>query len=288
MNPVFVLAIDHRNSLRQWYRSIAGPPDPVMLAEAKAVVADGLLAALPVAGRPMLLVDEEYGGEAIRRVRDAATGADGVGVVLAVERSGRPEFSFEYGAAFGDHIRKTAPDMVKALVRYNPDGDAERNARSRAGLRELARWLDEVGLPLMLELLVPPEPAQRGARYDTEVRPGLTLRALDELADLRPRYWKVEAQPDAEGFARLAAGVAPGSHCLVLGRGEDDAAVARWITIAAPVFGGFAVGRTMWSGALADWLTGRAERQQAVGRIAASYRYFTRLFADNQEGHTDG
>lgn len=287
MNPVFVLAIDHRNSLRQWYRSIVGTPDPVMLTEAKALVADGLLAALPVAGRPMLLVDEEYGGEAIRRVRDAATGAGDVGVVVAAERSGQPEFSFEYGAAFGDHIRKIAPDVVKALVRYNPDGDAERNARSRAGLRELARWLDAEGLPLMLELLVPPEHEQRGAMYDTEVRPGLTLRALDELADLRPRYWKVEAQPDAAGFARLAARVA-GSQCLVLGRGEDAAAVASWITMAAPAFAGFAVGRTMWSGALADWLTGRAERQQAVDRIAASYRYFTGLFAENQGGQTDG
>ncbi len=283
MKPVLVLAIDHRNSLRNWYASIVGVPDPVVLADTKAVVAEGLLTALPVDGTPMLLADEEYGGEAIRRVRDSGTG---VSIVIAAERSGQPEFSFEYGAEFGEHIRKIAPDVVKALVRYNPDADWERNARSRAGLRELTRWLAAEGMPLMLELLVPPEPGQRGPRYDTDVRPGLTLRAIDELADLAPAFWKVEPQPDVAGYRELAGKVA-GSQPLVLGRGEDAAAVADWIAAAAPAFGGFAVGRTMWADPLADWLTGRTDRQRAVARIAANYRYFTGIFLEHQGGHSD-
>lgn len=283
VNPVFVLAIDHRDSLRRWYASIIGTPDPVALAGAKAVVADGLLTALPVDGQPMLLADEEYGGEAIRRVRDSGAG---VSVVVAAERSGQPEFSFEYGAAFGEHIRKVAPDVVKALVRYNPDGDRERNARSRRGLRELARWLAAEGLPLMLELLVPPGPGQRGPRYDAEIRPGLTLRAIDELADLAPAFWKVEPQPDRAAYLELAGKVA-GSQPLVLGRGEDAAAVADWISSAAPAFGGFAVGRTMWANPLEDWLTGQADRQRAVDRIATTYRYFTGLFLEHQGGQSD-
>lgn len=285
--PAFVLAIDHRNSLRHWYLEITGGNGarPATLSGAKVVVADGLLAAIRdarFAGQPMLLIDEEYGADAIRAVRDAATGAQ---VIVPVERSGRPEFSFEYGAEFGTHILKTGPDIVKALVRYNPASAGERNARSRGGLTELARWLDDHGLPLMLELLVPAEPGQLDeggqAIFDAGLRPELTRRAIGELreAGLSPAYWKVEGQPSAEAFSALAEATG-GGRCLVLGRGEDADAVSRWVAMAAAAegFSGFAVGRTIWAGPLADWLTGRIGRPGAVAAIAANYLRFTGIF----------
>jgi len=310
--PAFVLAIDHRNSLRHWYLALsagagnaswtgtgeanAAAADAVArrdgagdaLTAAKLIVADGLLAAVagPPAGaaaafpgQAMLLVDEEYGQEAIRRLRQADPD---VQVVIPAERSGEPEFIFEHGAEFGEYILKTGPDIVKALVRYNPSGDQAANARSRAGLAELTRWLDDHGLPLMLELLLPPTPEQAGAGdFDSLIRPTLTVSAIRELSQsgLAPAFWKVEGQPSTAAFSELAAATG-GGRCLVLGRGEDAGAVDRWVAMAAAAdgFSGFAVGRTIWAQALGDWLTGQLSREDAVQAIAGNYLHFVRTY----------
>jgi myo-inositol catabolism protein IolC len=290
VGPLFVLAVDHRDSLRRWYRRVTGAnvAEPAVLRAGKVLVVEGLLLAiadgLPRA-QAALLADEEYGGPAIRRATEA-----GVLTAVAVERSGQPEFSFEYGAGFGEHIAAGGAGAVKALVRYNPGGDAERNARSRARLQVLARWLAGRDVRLMVELLVPPEQDQLArvaddrARFEREMRPELTMRAIGELigAGVAPRYWKLEGLPTRDACEQVAraAAVTPETRCLVLGRGEDAATVGRWLSLAAPVsgFGGFAIGRTIWAAALADWLTGRADRQRATRRIAACYRHFADLY----------
>ena len=284
--PAFVMAIDHRNSLRHWYTDLGrGVPESATaaLTSAKVLVAEALLAAAKYKqGQPMLLVDEEYGGEAIATVR---AGDKNVQVVIPAERSGQPEFIFEHDDDFGARIEASGADIVKALVRYNPSGDAERNARSRAGLLRLAEWLDVRGMPLMLELLVPPTPAQAGTEFDNSVRPGLTREAIGELsrAGLAPAFWKVEGQPSTAEFAALAAAT-DGARCLVLGRGEDAEAVGRWVAMAAaaPGFSGFAVGRTIWAAPLGEWLTGTRGRADAVAAIAANYLHFTGIYLNNR------
>ncbi len=286
----FVLAIDHRNSLRKWYRAVTGrpPADTAALRAAKEVVLDGLLHAIG-AGMPakqaVLLADEEYGAAAMGRARE-----HGIVTAVAVERSGQPEFSFEYRDRFGEHIEGSGADIVKALVRYNVEGDKRRNGHSRERLAELARWLDGSGRPLMLELLVPPLADQLAGiggdreRFDREMRPALTARAMRELlaVGLVPRYWKIEGQASTAACEELAraAGRTARTRCLVLGRGEDAAAVRRWLTLAAPVdgFGGFAIGRTIWSGPLEAWLAGRADRQAAARLIGERYLSFAQLY----------
>ncbi len=262
--------------------------DTRVLLAAKGVVLDGMLHAIG-AGMPrqqaVLLADDEYGAAAIRRARE-----HGIVTALAVERSGQPEFSFEHRDRFGEHIERSGADIIKALVRYNVDGDQHCNARSRARFRELARWLNGRGLPLMLELLVPPQPHQLARvggdreRFDREMRPALTVRAMRELiaVGLAPRYWKIEGQPSTatcQELARAAAATAQ-TRCLVLGRGEDAAAVRRWLALAAPVegFGGFAIGRTIWSGPLEAWLAGRADGQAAARLIGERYLSFALLY----------
>jgi myo-inositol catabolism protein IolC len=283
--PAFVLAIDHRNSLRNWYRSLglgdSGSPKAA-LTSAKVLVAEALLiSAINMPGQPMLLIDEEYGGDAIAAVRD---GDKNIQVIIPAERSGQPEFIFEHGDDFGAHIEASGADIVKALVRYNPSGDPELNARSRTGLLRLAEWLDQRDIPLMLELLVPPTPSQTSDRFDNEVRPGLTREAITELsrAGLSPAFWKVEGQPSTAEFASLAAATSSG-RCLVLGRGEDAEAVGRWVAMAAaaPGFSGFAVGRTIWAEPLGEWLTGTRSRADAVAAISANYLHFTRVYLEN-------
>jgi myo-inositol catabolism protein IolC len=292
--PAFVLAIDHRNSLRHWYMDVTGTATAATaaLTSAKVLVAEALLAATASEqseqgqqgqhGQPMLLIDEEYGGDAIATVR---AGNENVQVIIPAEQSGKPEFIFEHGDDFGAHIEASGADIVKALVRYNPSGDAERNARSRTGLLRLADWLTGHDLPFMLELLVPPTPEQASEQFDNEVRPGLTRDAIGELsrAGLSPAFWKVEGQPSTAEFASLAAATAGNGRCLVLGRGEDAEAVGRWVAMAAaaPGFSGFAVGRTIWAEPLGEWLTGARSRADAVAAISANYLHFIGIYLSN-------
>lgn len=288
-----MLAIDHRASFRRWSTACVGSPVPAeTLSELKVVVADAMASSAGSidAGEAAMLVDDEYGMDAIERAHDA-----GVSVVVPAERSGMPEFEFEHGEEFSEAIVRSGADAVKALVRYNPSSEPERNARSRARLVRLAQWCEDSGLPLMLELLVPAgeydlDAAGRPpANFDSDLRPALTCTAIAELRDagLRPAWWKLEGQSDRRSFAEVAAATGAtaahsGTTCLVLGRGADEEMLTLWIREAAttPGFSGFAVGRSLWMDPLAGVLAGTSTREQAAARIAAAYLRLVGLYEE--------
>lgn len=282
-SPVFALAFDHRNSFRTSFMQLTAPPtdeQTATMVAAKRVVVDALLRAVPKVahGRPVLLIDAEYGGAHV-----AAAQAGGVAIAMPVEVSGQRELRFEHCGDFASVIERHEPDYAKVLVRYNPEGDTAMNARQRERLRELADWLAGRPQQLMLELLVPPEPAQLeplagdSGRYDLELRAELTARAVAEIGGngVRPALWKIEG-PESVDDARLVAGavkeVDPAAGCLVLGRGADMSAVHRWLRNAAavPGFAGFAVGRTVWWDALRSYVAG-GDRESAVAAITRNY-----------------
>jgi myo-inositol catabolism protein IolC len=283
MTRIFALAFDHRNSLRRDFMNLAGEPTPeqrATLVAAKGVVVDALLAAAPEvrAGHAALLIDHEYGADFVAKAQ-----AGGVGVAMPVEVSGQRELRYLCDGHPERIIESYGPDYAKVLIRYNPAGDTAMNARQRARLRELARWLAGRPQQLMLELLVPPEDAQLAAagndrgRFDREVRAGLTATAIREIAadGVRPQLWKIEGPESPQDAARIAAAARsadPDAACLVLGRGADHAAVRRWLAIAAATegFTGFAVGRTIWWDALRRF-TGGGDRDAAVAAVAARY-----------------
>ena len=287
MMPLFVLAFDHRNSLRTSFLGLTGPPTPEQTAQCvrlKDAVAEALLraAAAGLGGAAGLLIDVEYGAAAAARARDA-----GVTVAVPVEASGRRELAWEY-TPFETPLVEVRPAYAKVLVRYNPTDDVEVNVRQRAKMLELQRWCGEHGMRFMVELLVPPV-GVAVAGYDDELRPELTAQAVADLADagLRPGLWKLEGMPSTDAYAKIAAVVRSSradAGCLVLGRGADPAAVDRWLQLAAPVEGfvGFAVGRTLWWQPLRDWIDGALSREEAVEAIAGNYRRLCRVYVDAQ------
>ena len=288
-----MLAVDHRRSIRGLF-GIEGAPDEresARIAAAKILIFEGLLVAGSrldhgVAG---LLVDEQFGAE----VLDLARG-ERVVAAVACERSGQAEFQFEYGEGFGAHIERFDPGLVKALVRFNPDGDRELNRRQAERLCELSDWLGERDRDLLFELLVPPEPEQLRAaggdrdRFDADLRPELVRRAVIELQDagVEPAVWKLEGIEDRSGCELVAAACRRDGRddvgCLILGRGADPAKVEHWLRVAAPVAGfeGFAIGRTIWWDAIASYLAGEVDRPGAVAAIAARYRHFVEVYLD--------
>lgn len=278
--PLLVLAFDHRSSLRRWLGERGVVPDIEQLRSAKRVVVQGLRHAsqrLDAGERASVLLDDEYGSDALADAKAA-----GLPRVLAVERSGMPEFDFEHGDAFMEHVEEQAPEAVKALVRYNAEGDAAANQRSRRRLGLLASRLGPAGTALMIELLVPPTPGQLAIAgdepsFDRRLRPALTVAAMRELADagIRPVWWKVEGPEDDEAAETVGtAGQATSERgCLVLGRGADAGNVRRWLSRAsgAAGFDGFAVGRTIWMDAIGRWLSGCADGRATAEAIGDRY-----------------
>ena len=290
---LYVLAFDHRGSFQKKMFGIAGDPTPEesqRIVDARAVIFEGFGRAIEE-GAPVdaagILVDEEFGAEAARTAIQR-----GWICAMPVEKSGMDWFDFEYGDAFGEHIEAFDPSFSKILVRLNPEGNAEANAKSIANLKRLSDWLHARDRRFLLELLVPAEPHQLEsvggdeARYDGELRPNLMAGAIRAFQDagVEADVWKIEGidrRDDCQMIAETARRDGrDGVACVVLGRGADSAKVEDWLRQGAGVPGyvGFAIGRTIWWDQLKGYLDGSLARDEAAKQIGANYRHFIDVY----------
>jgi myo-inositol catabolism protein IolC len=298
-DDLYILAFDHRGSFRKKLGVGSSPTaeETERIVDAKRLIFEGFQEAIQEGGVAKeaagLLVDEEYGADVARKAR-----AEGFNLAMPVEKSGQDEFDFEYGEEFGAHIEEFDPTFSKVLVRWNPEGEREMNARQASRLRELSDWLHERDRTFLFELLVPATPEQLEAvggdedRYDKEARPGLMLQAIRDLhaAGVEPDIWKIEGldqRSDCEAISQLVRSEGRDRvACVVLGRGADDQAVEHWLRQGAGVPGyiGFAIGRTIWGGPLTSFVNGEADRGEAARQIAANYQRFIQVYGPAQAG----
>jgi myo-inositol catabolism protein IolC len=294
--PLYILPFDHRGTFQTQMFGWKGAltlEQTAQIAGAKQVIYDGFKAAV-ASGVPKhkagILVDEQFGAAILR---DA--GEHGYSTSCPAEKSGQEEFDFEFGEEFGKHIEAFHPTFCKVLVRYNPEGDKPLNVRQSSRLRRLSDYLHRDCRSLfMFELLVPPLKAQlerfkgdKGA-YDLEIRPQLMVRAIEELqnAVVEPDVWKIEGLDRRQDCENIVAAARRGGRrtvgCIILGRGEDDLKVRKWLTTAAatPGFIGFAVGRTTFWEPLMAWRQRKITREAAVSAIARRYQEFVDIFEE--------
>lgn len=291
--PLYLLPFDHRNSYVHELFGFA-PPLSTEQADAvrdsKQVIYEGFVDALD-AGVPAaesgILVDETFGASVLRDARRR-----GVVTAASTEVSGSDEFDFEYGSDFAAHLDAFDPTFAKALVRFNPEGDAALNERQGARLRTLSETCRSTGRRFMFELLVPATKPQLEVlggskdRYDSEVRPRLMSAAIRQLQDagVEPDVWKIEGLGDRAHCEEIVATARrdgrDGVACIVLGRGADEAAVRHWLEVAAsvPGFIGFAVGRTSFWDAVVDHHKRTATRADAVSRISKRFQEWVGIF----------
>jgi myo-inositol catabolism protein IolC len=292
--PLYILPFDHRGSFETkmfgWHEPLTAE-QTAEIAAAKRVIYDGFndaIAAGVAKQNAAILVDEQFGAAILR---DAAK--DGFHFACPAEKSGQEEFDFQYGEDFAAHIEAFHPTFCKVLVRYNPEGDRELNRVQAARLSRLSQYLQSAGRSLfMFELLVPAEKAQldklKGDKkaYDLELRPQLMIQTIHEMQDagVEPDIWKIEGLDRREDCEKIVIAARRNGRdkvgCIILGRGEDEAHVRTWLTIAAGVDGfvGFAVGRTDFWNPLVDWRAGKITRETAVSQISGRYREFVEIF----------
>lgn len=295
---LYLLPFDHRHSYVTGMFDLTPPltvEEHQAVTDSKHLIYEGFRETLGhelSVGDVGILVDEEFGAEILV---DAAR--NGYVTALCVEKSGSVEFEFEYGAAFKEHIEAFAPTFAKALVHYNPEGNAALNERQTGRLKQLSDYCETVGQLFMFELLVPATEEQSHCaeagelNYDLAMRPGLTIEAIKTLQDagIEPDIWKIEGFDRREDCERVVAAARRDGRseigCIVLGRGADSRKVTRWLEIAASVTGfvGFAVGRTTFWDAVSDFLAKRATRDEAVARIASRFREWTAIFERAQQ-----
>jgi len=292
--PLYIQPFDHRGSFQTkmfgWKGTLTAE-QTAEIAAAKQVIYDGFKDAI-AAGVPKekagILVDEQFGAAILRDAK-----AHGYITACPAEKSGQDEFDFEYGEEFAKHIEAFDPTFSKVLVRYNPEADETLNRQQSARLKRLSDYLHSESHRLfMFELLVPAEKAQldqvNGDKhaYDVEIRPGLMVRAIEQLQDagVEADVWKIEGLDRREDCERVVAVAHRKGRdkvgCIILGRGEDDKKVYEWLTTAAkvPGFIGFAVGRTVFWEPLIDWRAKKITREEAVAEIARRYRRLVDTF----------
>ena len=291
---LYILAFDHRGSFMKAVVGKSGDltqEETDKIKDAKTLIFDGMVIAAEAGEDSSImgvLVDEQFGGSIPEMAKK-----HGLKLAMPVEKSGQDMFDFEYGDDFGAHIEQFDPDFSKVLVRYNPDyADAQANKDQLGRLKTLSDWLHDNDRKFLFELLVPAEPSQLEsvggdtARYDAELRPELMIRAITEIqeAGIEPDIWKIEGLDERSDCVRVAEQTRAGGRddvaCVLLGRGADNDKVDHWLYQAGEVEGfvGFAIGRSIWSDPLKQYLSGDLEREAAAAKVAENYTRFIEVW----------
>jgi myo-inositol catabolism protein IolC len=290
--PLFILAMDQRDSFQRTLFDVTGTPSAEQLArmrDAKSLIftaARRVAGSQPAGSHLGVLVDEQLGTAVAREARPA-----GFELAMPVEVSGASRLAFEYGDEFGEHIEAFDPDWVKVLVRFNPADPGDLQHAQTRTLRRLHDWVTAHQRRWILELLVPATREQLAAHedqalYDEAARPALTTQVISGLtsAGVRPDIWKLEGYETTEGAQLVLDTVrttSPGSECVVLGRNAPQRQLDHWLEVAAPLpgYAGFAIGRSIWNQPLADFLAGRQDQAATQDRIAQRYGHFIAHYA---------
>jgi myo-inositol catabolism protein IolC len=290
--PLFILAMDQRDSFQRTLFGVTGTATPDQLASMRAAksliftAAQRVMGTQPAGSRLGVLVDEQLGADVARGARAA-----GFELAMPVEVSGAERLEFEYGDDFGAHIEAFDPDWVKVLVRFNPADPAELRQAQTATLKQLNDWVATNRRRWLLELLVPATRSQLAryedqALYDERARPDLTAEVITSLtgAGVYPSIWKLEGYETTDGaqlvLDTISKSAGPATACIVLGRNAPERQLDHWLDIAAPLEGyaGFAIGRSIWNQPLADYLAGHENKSSTEDRIVRRYSHYIRRY----------
>lgn len=264
-DDLMVLAVDHRTYFDDLVDRLGGDSRS-RVARFKSLVlraTDRLAAGDPGFG---VLLD---GGDGARALEAAADLPYWIGRPIEVPGS-RP-LSFEAGLDPAVTLRGwPVRQVVKCLVYYRIDDPADLRAAQDRELIRLHQACRATGHELLLEVIV-------SAHGPVDAR--TTADVLDHfyMLGIHPDWWKLEPADDPAAWVAIGDVIARHDpDCrgvLLLGLSATPEVLLDRFVIAAtcPMVRGFAVGRTIWHKAAADWLAGKIDEEEAVARIAANF-----------------
>lgn len=282
MNKLYILPFDHRSSFS---KIILGTETPdkeqkQKLKEFKKIIFTGLLYSLQQKSDKKnysILVDEEYGQDVIESAKK-----NKIQICLPVEKSGKDFLIFDYGKNFREHILKFNPDFVKVLIRYNTD-NVKQNIKQLSVLAELKEFCLKNKLKTIVELLVPPTKNDlalpEGRDNFEKIRPQKTISSIREIKTvLKPSIWKLEGL-DKNTWPEVIKETR-GSKIILLGRGENDSRVRKWLKDASSFDSviGFAIGRTIFIDSIKRYNEGSITSEQASKLISKKFLSFVAIW----------
>lgn len=243
-----ILAMDQRGTLRSMLRD-AGRPDGDD--ELRSFKVDVVRALSPLATG--VLLDGEYGVEAVRR---AGVLAPGAGLLVAAEVSPAPSYQGEPRASYDPTrgpawVGRLGGAALKFLVRWRPDrpvtgGGPDLAAEALDAVRAVVADCRVAGLPSVVEPLVQRLP---GESLDVAAKEALVIESARRLAALRPDLLKLE-WPGAAGCSEVTTALAGVPWALLSAGVAFDEFVERVAVAVAAGARGFIAGRAIWAEAV--------------------------------------
>ena len=258
-----VMAFDHRSQFETMAREAGAPPARIPALKALLLrAADTTGESHSLQGQLGVLIDGRYGIDALH----AATGR-GLWVGRPVEQPGSRPLAFDGTRSIGTTlVGWPREQVVKCLVHYHPDDDAELRVAQEERLLELWEATRASGHELLLEVIVPDGNADEAV-----------LRAVKRFYNLglKPEWWKLAPMQAAswDAFAALVAECDP--HCrgaVILGLNQPlDELVQGFKAATHPIVKGFMVGRTIWGDASQAWLKGEIDDAALIAQVSARF-----------------
>lgn len=221
------------------------------------------------AGRPGygILCDNRLGRAALH-----AAAETGLWIGRPVEWPGSRPLSLEpeLGPDFGGLAEWPLAHVVKVLCFYHPDDPAAMRAEQEATVARLFAAARRNRLEFLLEVI----PSKAGPVDDMT-----TARVIRRFYQIGvfPDWWKLEPMRSEAAWANAVQAITDNDPdtrgIVVLGLSESEEALADSFALAAKfdLVKGFAVGRTIFAGAAADYLAGRIGTEEAIAMMAANY-----------------
>ncbi|WP_326525146.1 bifunctional 5-dehydro-2-deoxygluconokinase/5-dehydro-2-deoxyphosphogluconate aldolase [Sphingomonas sp.] len=256
-----VLAIDHRSQFDDLIAEL-GVGDDAAIERFKALAlraVDQLAEGDPRFG---VLLDGRFGARALEQAADLP-----YWIGRPIEVPGSRPIAFEGSPDVGMTLRDWPVDhVVKCLVFYHPDDDAEMIERQDRQILRLANACRATRHEFLLEII-----ASKHGPVDSQT----IARVIDHIYDLGvyPDWWKLEPTEDAAAWAATEAAILRRDpHCrgiVLLGLSAPIEALLAGIAAAAPfeLVKGFAVGRTIFHDVAARWLRGEIDDEGAVAAL---------------------
>jgi len=265
-NDLTVLAIDHRSQFDDLIADL-GTGDDDRVGQFKGLALQAVHRLAQGDRSYGMLLDGRFGAHALEAAADLP-----YWIGRPIELPGSRPIEFEGAPDVATTLREWPVNhVVKCLVFYHPDDDAEMMARQNRQILRLFDACRATRHEFLLEII-----ASKNGPVDS----GTIARVIDRIYALGvyPDWWKLEPVSDAATWATIEAAILRHDPLcrgiVLLGLSAPVHELLAGIAAAAPfrLVKGFAVGRTIFHDVAAQWLSGTLDDEAAIETLRENLR----------------